>query len=187
MAKGPAYLTESLVVVPYSGRPLTVLDAYNALGGVRRLKGKLYQSHSRNAAVPLFEDATRLESAKKNNPIPDPQAAFSVPSRETIYLRLKDVNFGNTYYQADISGESAGLLYSLSNYKTITYIIPVMKEGKFSAFLYLEPLTEGMLVYSIAGTDVSNFIAGKIDIPSAISKRLTVFIDWIAEGIRNIQ
>ncbi|MDR0473565.1 MAG: hypothetical protein LBH43_07845 [Treponema sp.] len=179
------YFTESLLVIPYTGRTLTVLDAYNALGKVRNLKGRLYSSHSRNAEVPLFEDATRLDNAKKTNPIPDPPAASSVPARETIYIRLKDANFGNTFYQADISTVSLGVLYCLSNYKSISYLLfPVMKEGKFTALLYMEALSDGMLVYSIAGTEVSDFIAGKISIPSAISKRLSVFVDWITEGIK---
>jgi hypothetical protein len=59
-----------------------------------------------------------------------------------------------------------------------------MPEEKFQANLYLEPLDEGMLIYSLAGTDVSDFIANRIDIPSAISKRLAVFIDWVSDGIK---
>ncbi|MDR2618777.1 MAG: hypothetical protein LBC62_07905 [Treponema sp.] len=183
-----AYLTESLLVVPYSGRTLTVLDAYNALGKVRNLKGRLYHSHTKNAEIPLFEDATRLEGAKRTGAIPDPPQAAVLPVSESVYIRLKDVNFGNSYYRADITRESNGLLYSLTNFKSLTYLFfPVMKEEKFSALLYLEPLSEGMLVYSIAGTEVSDFIASKIDIPSAIGKRLAVFIDWVAEGIKEIR
>jgi hypothetical protein len=44
-----------------------------------------------------------------------------------------------------------------------------------------------MLIYSLAGTDVSDFIANRIDIPSAISKRLAVFIDWVSDGIKTIR
>ena len=177
------YYAESLLVIPYTGRQLTNLDTYNALGKVRGLKGKLYSSHSKNAEIPLFEDATRLDS-KKTNSIPDPPPALSVPSSETIYLRLKDTNFGNTYYQADITRLSEGILYSLSNYKTISYLLfTVMKENRFNALLYMEPLKEGILVYSVAGAEVSDFIAGRISIPSAISKRLGVFIGWVSDGI----
>ena len=61
-----------------------------------------------------------------------------------------------------------------------------MREEKFHAFLYMEPLVEGMLVYSVAGTDVSDFVANRIDIPSAISKRLAVFVDWINDGLTGI-
>jgi hypothetical protein len=98
---------------------------------------------------------------------------------------LKDVNFGNTYYRADITPAGRGLLYSLTNYRTISYLLfTVMREENFSAYLYMEPVVEGMLIYSVAGTDVSDFISNQIDIPSAISKRLAVFIGWISDGLR---
>jgi hypothetical protein len=185
-AKGYPYLTESLLVVPYSAKQLGLLDAYNALGAVRNLKGRQYHSHTRNSEIALFEEAVRLESDRRNNPIPDPPPASSLPSKETVYIRLKDVNFGNTDYRAEIAPQGSGLLYTLTNYRTMTYLFfPVMREEKFTAFLYMEPLTEGMLVYSVAGADVSDFVAKQIDIPSAISKRLAVFVSWIVDGLNN--
>jgi hypothetical protein len=186
MEKGYAYLTESLLVIPYKSRALTVLDAYNALGKVRSLKGRLYLSHTRKSEIPLFEEATRIKGTNRTgDAIGDPAPALSLPAKETVYIRLKDVNFGNSYYQADISTGSFGLLYSLTNFKSISYLFfPVMKEGKFSALLYLEPLDEGMLVYCTAGAEVSNFVANRIDIPSAIGKRVAVFVDWIIDGVK---
>jgi hypothetical protein len=188
LSKKPGYLVESLLVIPYGSRKLNVLDAYNCLGKVRDLKGRLYHSFTRDADVPLFEDATRLESDKRNRVIPDPGPSAFLPSSETVYIRLKDVNFGNSYYRANVNVDFHGITYSLTNYKTISYLIfTVMPEEKFQAHLYLEPLDEGMLVYSIAGTDVSDFISRRIDIPSAISKRLSVFIDWVSDGIKAVR
>ena len=180
------HLTESLLLIPHdAGPPLGVLDAYNALGKIQNLKGRLYHSHTRDSEIPLFEDATRLDSDRRNSAIPDPPPAASLPSHETLHIRLRDVNFGNTYYRAEISPHGPGLLYHLTNNRTITYLLfPVMSEGNFTAFLYMEPLVEGMLVYSVAGTQVSDFVSRQIDIPSAISKRLAVFVDWISDGLR---
>jgi hypothetical protein len=185
MEQKPSFFVESLLVVPYGSRELSVLDAYNALGKVRDLKGRLYHSFTKDADIPLFEDATRIESGKKNRAVPDPAPSAFLPSSETVYIRLKDVNFGNSYYRADVNTGFHGITYSLANYKTLTYMIfTVMPEEKFQAHLYLEPLDEGMLIYSMAGTDVSDFIAKRIDIPSAISKRLAVIIDWVSDGIK---
>jgi hypothetical protein len=162
----PAYLVESLVVIPYpapwgearSGGEL--LAVYNALGYIRGLEGRRYHSFTRGEEVPLFEEATRVVGPKKTSPLPDPAPARSVPASETVYIRLKDANFGNSYYRADITRSGPGLLYSLSNFRNLTYLfIPVIKENKFIARLYFEPLTEGILVYSIAGADVSDFVA----------------------------
>jgi hypothetical protein len=185
MERNPNYLVEALVLVPYRGRKLNLLDIYNTLGNVQGLEGRLYHSASRDANVALFEKADRIAAKNKDSPIPAPPAAAYMPAQETIYLRLKDVNFGNSYYQAKIQVFGGGLLYGLSNTKSLSYLfIPVMKEDKFAAQIYLEPLDEGVLIYSIAGTEVSDFIANRVSISSAIRKRLEVIIDWISEGLR---
>jgi hypothetical protein len=183
-AKQPGFLVESILVVPGRADQYSLLDVYNALGKIRGLKGRLYHSATRNENIPLFEDVTRIESAQKNNPTPDPAPVSKIPSSETIYMRLKDVNFGNTYYRGNMTLVPRGLRYSLSNNKNVTYFfVPVIKEEKFNVQLYFEPITEGILIYALAGADVSELVASRVDMPSAISKRLAVIISWVAEGI----
>jgi hypothetical protein len=134
--------------------------------------------------VPLFEEVTRIESPRKNTPIADPPPASRIPASETIYMRLKDANFGNSFYRGDITLFQRGLRYSLTNNKNISYyFIPVIKEERFTVQLYFEVISEGILIYSLAGADVSDFVSSKIDMPSAINKRLAVIISWVAEGI----
>ena len=182
--KQPRFLVESILVVPGRAGEYSLLDVYNALGKIRGLKGRLYHSATRNEDIPLFDDVTRIQSAQKNTPIADPPPASRVPSSETIYVRLKDVNFGNTFYRGDMALVRHGLRYSLSNNRNITYyFVPVIKEEKFIAQLYFEPITEGILIYALAGVDVSDFVSSKLDMASAIRKRLAVIIGWVAEGI----
>jgi hypothetical protein len=185
-AKNPSFFVESLLVIPSAGGARDLLDAYNALGRVRNLKGRLYHSSTRNGDIPLFEDATRIESAKKTSPIPDPPGAYSIPLRETVYLRLKDANFGNSYYRTDISVNQWGLLYRLTNFRNLSYgIIPVIREEKFITHLYVEPIAEGLMIYSVSGADVSNFISSRINVTSAIRKRVEVIVDWLVDGVKN--
>lgn len=191
-SKQPGFLVESIIVVPDSSHDYTLLDVYNALGKTRELKGRLYNSHSRHEPTPLFEDVTRIQSAKKNVPIPDPSPASSIPLSETIFMRLKDVNFGDSFYRGDMTltrqgtsdNSAIGMHYSLSNNRNITYyLIPVIKEEKFNARFYFEPIAEGILIYGLAGADVSDFVSSRIDMKSAISKRLAVIVGWIVNGI----
>jgi len=184
LLKQPGFLVESILVIPGKAGEYSLLDIYNALGKIRGLKGRLYRSFTRNEDVPLFEDVTRIESDKKNNSIPDPAPASKIPPSETIYMRLKDVNFGNTYYRGEITLVSRGLCYSLSNNKNISYFfMTVIKEERFNMQLYFEPIVEGVLIYALAGADVSDFVSSRVNMPSAIGKRLAVIIDWVAEGI----
>ncbi|MDR3139800.1 MAG: hypothetical protein LBT95_09055 [Treponema sp.] len=177
-------LVESLLMIPYGHNSIELLDIYNALGKIRDLTGRLYHSATRDAEVPLFEDATRIKGPRENSPIPDPPGALSIPPSETIHVRIKDINFGNSFYRADIATGRAGLLYHLSNTRALSYLfIPIIKEDNFVTQLYFEPLEEGVLVYSIAGAEVSNFVASRVDISSAIRKRLEVIISWVIDGV----
>jgi hypothetical protein len=183
LSKNPGYLVESISLLRGASE-VSILDIYNALRHVRNLKGILYDSHSKSHPVPLFEDATRIASERQTSPIPDPPAARSVPPNETVYLRLKDANFGNSYYRGDIILFQNGLCYTLSNFRSLTYLlIPVIREGNFVAVLYLEPIKEGVLIYGLAGAEVSDFVSSRIHMPSAISKRLEVIISWASDGI----
>ena len=185
--KQPGFLVESILVIPCKEGEYSLLDVYNALGQIRGLKGRLYHSFTRNEEIPLFEDVTRIESARKNIPVDDPPPATGVPPSETIYLRIKDVNFGNSFYRGDMVFDQRGLCYSLTNNRSLTYLfIPVIKEEKFIAQLYFEPISEGILLYGLAGADVSDFVSSRIDMASAISKRLAVIISWVSEGIKKL-
>jgi hypothetical protein len=185
----PAFLTESILILPHSGRPFSNLDAYNALGRIENLAGRLYHSYTRDSLIPLFEEATRLSGGdRRSTPIPDPPPAGTLPTSETIYIRLRDANFGNSFYRADFSLGPHGVTYRLTNNRNLTYLfVPVMREERFNAYLYLEPIAEGMLIYSVAGGDASDFIANRIDLPSAISKRLEVFIGWVIDGLETFR
>jgi len=182
LQKKPGYMVEALLVIP--GKK-SLLDVYNALGGIRKLKGRLYQSHTRGEEVPLFEEATRIESDRKNNAIPDPSPATAIPRTDTVFIRLKDANFGNSFYRGSMALDSRGLKYSLTNYKNITFmLVPVIREEKFTAQLYFEIIDEGILIYSFAGAEVSDFVSSRIDMPSAIRKRLEVIISWVVDGLK---
>jgi hypothetical protein len=185
LGMNPGYLVESISVIPGKPEEVTLLDVYNALGNIRGLKGKLYSSYTRNQLVPLFEDATRIKSEKQTTPIPDPPPSKTVPSEETVFLKLKDVNFGNSYYRGDLKLVQKGLCYTLTNFKNLSYLfVPVIKEGNFIALLYIEPIKEGVLIYGFAGVNISDFFASKISVNSAISKRLGVITLWAADGIQ---
>jgi hypothetical protein len=183
--KNPSFLVESLIVIPFDRNPPNLLTVYNGISKVQGLKGRTYSSFSRKSEVALFEEATRLESARRLNPIPDPAPVRTLPAGETIFMRLKDVNFGNSYYRADVSFTAYGLSYNLTNFRSLSYLfITVIKEDKFFARFYMEPLAEGVLIYSVSGAEVSDFVAKRVDMPSAIAKRLGVITDWVVDGLK---
>jgi len=184
LRSNPLYFVESILVISGNSKNITLLDIYNSLGNIRDLKGREYDSATKKKAVPLFEEATRITSQKQTSSIPDPAPSAKLPETETVYVRLKDANFGNSYYRGEIAVVQNGIRFTLTNFRNMTYLfVPVIKEGKFIAQLYIEPINEGVLIYSVAGADISDFFASKIHVESAISKRLAVITGWAADGI----
>ena len=184
MRKNPGYVIETINVIPINSSNLSMLDIYNALGNIRGLSGRLYESHSRGQSTPLFEEATRITSSTQTSAIPDPAPADRLPASEIIHIRLKDANFGNTFYRAEIAPIQSGLRYSLTNFRNMSYLfVTVIRQEQFTAQLYIEPIREGVLIYCIAGVDISDFAASRIHIESAIAKRLAVITGWVSDEI----
>jgi hypothetical protein len=182
----PSVVIEYLLVVPYSSGSMKPVDIYNAIRHIRALKGRLYRSETRGGAVPLFEEATRIADARRTSILDDPPPRNNLPDSETIHIRLKDTNFGNSYYQANIQKTVRGFSYNLSNSRDLSYIIfPVIKSGQFIAQFYFEPLNEGVLVYCLSGARVSDFVASRVDMPSAIQKRLEVILSWVIDCVND--
>jgi hypothetical protein len=182
----PVNIIENLLLLK-NNKPVTKLDIYNALCKIRTLQGKEYFSSTRGRRTVLFEDASRVageNNLKKQN---DPPPAASIPSDETIFIMLKDVNFGNCYYRAEIKTHGGGILYSLTNFKNINYLfIPVIKTGNLIIQLYIESLDEGVLIYGLSCIAAANFADKQVDIPSAIQKRLDLIYEWIGSNIKTL-
>ncbi|MDR1108819.1 MAG: hypothetical protein LBL19_07280 [Spirochaetaceae bacterium] len=185
LSRRPSFFIENLLVCPYPPGYSGLITLYNALGKVKSLGGRIHRDQTEKEG-PAFKETTRIESAEKNTPLPDPGPALQIPATETIYMRLKDEDFGNTYYRAELTATEDALFYTLVNLKTIYAVIfPLIKEDKLIAQLYIEPLSEGILIYSIIGAEVSDIVLSKTDVLSGVlSRRVEIIIDWIIDGIK---
>jgi len=182
MAKNPSHVVEALVVVPYKKRELDLLDVYNALGRIKNIQDHKYSINDRE--IVIFKETTRLISAKDRKPIPDPSPANILPYSETMYLRFIDPYIGDFYLRGDMSAGLYGITYSMTNFRDISFsIFRVMKTERFSAIIYVEPVKEGILIYSMSGLYLPNFIAKRINLTPNMNRRITVLLDWIIEGL----
>jgi len=183
MGKKPSHLIEALLVVPYKERELDLLDIYNALGRIADIKDHTVSSNGN--AVHIFTESTRLESARNRRAVSDPSPANLLPYSDTIYLRLKDAFFGNLFLRGDVSISLYGITYSMTNFTDVRYfLLPVMKAERFSAIIYLEPIKEGILIYSMSGFYIPGFIADRVNLTPNINGRIAVFISWITDALR---
>ncbi|MCL2805100.1 MAG: hypothetical protein FWD26_04095 [Treponema sp.] len=182
MAKRPSHIVEALVLVPYSGRELDMLDVYNALGRIGNLKDHSVPLNGRNFTV--FPETTRLESARNRRDIPDPLPANDLPFSETMFLRFKDATIGDIFIRGDMSISMYGLTYSMTNFRDVRYsIIPIMRAERVSIIIYVEPVKEGMLIYSLSGFYLPGIIANSANLSPSIDRRISVLLNWIKDGL----
>jgi len=183
LGQKPGFFVEALRIVPRKN--ISLLSIFNALEKIRDLKGRTYYSATSKKNQILFTDAIRVEGPGKINVfLPDPPPAGSVPSIKTMYTRLTDIRFGNCYFDIAFQSDQQGIMYRITNFKTLTYgPIPVVKERVMTVLIYIEPVEEGLMLYCLAGAEVSDFIAKYVDIPSALNKRMEIFIGWLLDGI----
>lgn len=183
MKKNPSHIIEALVIVPYKNRELDMLDIYNALGRIKNIKD--HKVMMRDKEIVIFKDTTRLVSAKDRKPISDPSPTNILPYSETMYLLFLDPYLGDLYLKGDVSISPYGITYSMTNFRDVTYsIFRVMKEGRFSAIIYIEPVKEGILIYGVSGIYLPNFIAKRVNLTPNMNRRITVLLNWITDGLR---
>jgi len=183
MRKNPSHLIEALALVQYTERELDLLDIYNAVGRIEKIKD--YPAYFNDTEFYAFTESTRIESARNRRAISDPSPAVTLPFSETIFLRIKEYSFGNLFIRGDISISMYGITYSMTNFTDVRYfLVPIMRAERFSAIIYLEPVKEGILIYSMSGFYIPDFIADKVNLTPSINRRIEVFINWITDGLR---
>jgi len=183
LRKDPSHLIEALLVVPYNERELDLLDIYNALGRISNIKDCAVLLRGNDYFI--FTESTRIDNTRNRRAISDPAPATFLPFSETMYLRLKEINFGNLFIRGDISISTYGITYSMTNFTDIRYfLVPLMRAERYSTIIYLEPVKEGVLIYSMTGFYLPGFIADRVNLTPNINRRIDVFIKWITEGLR---
>jgi hypothetical protein len=181
-----SYISENLLLIPHPAeRDVTLRNIYDSLQQVRAMTAVKYHSYTRNKWVPLFEEASRIASPRKQTPLPDPGPRPDVPDTETLYIKVKDINLGNTVYRSELARTGNALVYTVTNHKASSlFLVTVIKPEDFVSRIYLEPVAEGVLVYCVACIRVSGFVDRMIDMPSALKKRLDVLVEWALTGLQ---
>jgi hypothetical protein len=183
LQKNPSHLIEALVVVPYKEKEFDLLDIYNALGKIEKIKDQTATQSGRE--VNIFTESTRIDNARSRKAISDPPPSSTLPFSETMYIRLKEMFLGNIFLRGDMLISRYGITYSMTNFIDVRYfLIPIMKAERFITIIYLEPVKEGILIYSMTGIYLPGFIADRIALTPNINRRIRIFIKWINEGLK---
>ena len=182
--KNPSLISEALILVPYNKRELDMLDIYNALGRIEDIKEQVLYFKD-NRELKIFKESTRLESEQNRKPVTDPAPADALPYSETMFIRLTDIYIGEVYIRGEIIMGLYGITYNMTNFRDVYFsIFRVMKAERYSTVIYLEPVKEGILIYSLSAISLPSFIVKKTNLAVNINNRTTIFLSWITDGLR---
>lgn len=176
LKKNPAALLEMINIIPrLKKNSISLVEIYNDTLRVSALAGRTYFSHTRKREVPLFKKAWRIQGENEKD---------FVPVKESADVIVEDVNLGECHYRTELSKTDFGIIFSISNSKAMSaFFVTVFKKENFTMIFYLEPINEGVLVYSVMGMTAESFAASNVDISSAAKKRFEVVSEWLIEGI----
>ncbi len=178
----PNVLSEALYLIPYTDEIKDMnLAMYNMIRQVRNIENVTYFSATRNAEVALFEDVYRVESMKNKRSVLPDDTVDTIPETESLFLYMKEVNFGSAYYRLDLELREDVLRLNLVNTSTIRKFVKVLDEEAMNLQLLIIPTDEGFLVHGLCTLDVHNkdFVQGLLDTYSAFYKRLYALETWI--------
>ena len=160
-----------------------MLEIYNALGRIKNIKD--YPALLNGNDYYAITESSRIDNTRNRRDIPDPQPALALPFSQTFYLRLKEPNFSNFFLRADVSISLYGITYAMTNFADIRlFLLPVMRAERFATIIYLEPVEEGVLIYSVTGFYLPGFIADRVNLTPNINRRIAIFTNWITDGLR---
>jgi hypothetical protein len=177
-----SFLIETLALIP-GLKAESKLAVYNSMTKFRGLSGLTYSSKSKGSGAVLFSDVTRISDLRRAERLPDETVA-SLPESAEHLIRLKDANFGSSYYRVELDTRAPGIVFAMTNARALTYfLIPIIAEGGLFCIFYVEPIREGLLIYSIDGGNLPSAAEKQVNLSSAVRKRAAAISGWLASDI----
>jgi hypothetical protein len=151
----PSVGVELLEIYPGRGYPLdtpeALLELYNLMHAVSRMKGLEYYSASRKRMRTLFQQSYTIAEPSSRTPVPDPTFTGEIPPVDRTYLFQEDLTFGGNVYSADYFCDGQVLALRTLNLTPMHYLgIPIVHERESLTWICLIPFGDRILFYGLA-------------------------------------
>jgi hypothetical protein len=181
----PSFLVESLFLYPkpqgaaagsWSGDERTAL--YNGSLSISTLAGIQYFSTSRNALRTFYETSAVIDGPR-GKPLADP--FFTQPPAElTLYVRQKDLTFGDNIYQYTYYAQPGALICLMENTTTMAAgIIPAVGKNKLRSVIALFDAGEHLLIYCASMARAASLPGMNQRVSASFSTRLEAILKWV--------
>ena len=153
-------------------------ELYNGITAISTLKGIEYFSKSRNAMRLLYETSSVVDGPAGINPRPDP--VFSVPPAElTIYVRQKDLTFGDNVYKFTYYAGESSIIIVQENITNLNYgPVTVIGKNKLRSVVAVIDCGPYLLVYAASMAKASMLPGMKQRAGESIFNRANALLHW---------
>jgi len=156
-------------------------ELFNGIVALSTLKGIEYFSKSRNRMHLLYESSTIIDGPVNKNPRPDP--VFGTPPAElNVYVRQKDLTFGDNVYEANYYSGESSFIVLLDNVTALSYgLVTVVGKNKFKTVVAIFDCGPYLLVYAASMAKASMLPGMKQRAGESISNRANALLLWFTQ------
>ena len=155
-------------------------ELYNGITAVSTLKGLEYFSKSRNAMRLLFETSTVIDGPATKKNMPDP-VYRAPPSEMSMYVRQKDLTFGDNVYQFTYYAHQSSFIVIQENVTNLTYgVVTVIGKNKLRSAVAVFDCGSYLLVYAASMARASMLPGMRQRAGESIFNRANALIGWFA-------
>ena len=155
---------------------------YNRAIAISTLQGIQYYSASRGAMRTLYEISSVIDGPLTKRSLPDPSYP-NPPLELTLYVRQKDLTFGDNIYQYNYKFLPGALIFFQENLSTMsTGIIPAVGKNKLRSCLALLDAGDYLVIYAVSMAKTVSLPGLKDRIGDSFSNRAEAVIQWISSG-----
>ncbi|MDR2767501.1 MAG: hypothetical protein LBB82_04150 [Treponema sp.] len=179
---GPSFFGESLARYqkPRAGEWSAAERAglYNSALALSTLTGLQYYSASRRQMRTFYETSSIVSGPDGKTPRPDPRYG-EPPPELTVYVRQKDLSFGDNIYQYRYIARSDCFIFIQENLTAMSYgIIPVVGKNRLRSLVAVFDAGDSLLIYTVSMAKAAS-VPGLADrVSKSFGNRAEAILNW---------
>jgi len=159
---------------------------FNQIMAVSSMTGLQYYSASRGTMRTFYEYSYVVDGPDTKKRIPDP-VFTGVPEALTLFVRQKDLTFGDNIYRYDIVANQDAIYLTQVNITALTItLIPVIRRGNLTTVMAVIDCGDSILIYAASMAKALSFPGLWDRISDSFSNRAQAVLNWFSGRLDNL-
>ena len=162
------------------------INLFNQALAMSTLTGIQYYSASRKAMRTFYESSKVIDGPETKNQLPDPVFA-QPPESLTLYVRQKDLTFGDNIYRYDFKIVRDAFFFTQENMTALNYgIIPAVGKNKLRSVMAVIDCGDSLLIYAVSMAKTASVPGMGDRIGNSFGNRAEAVLKWFTGRADNV-